>query len=674
MGSLLLRIIELGGLLGWTALWGMGGIWLAGWAFHLRPNERILSGVALGLILQSWLANLLAQFLPALPAFWLGAALVFLAGLLCEWRSHAVHWPWQWFGKTGIFSVGQVLALILTAALFTQIGRGLAILDDYQNLTITSLMAAGDIPPRFALNPDITFGYHHLLLLQAAQLMRIGGMFPWSALDLARGVAFALFILLSALWVQRVTRSRVAAFLGGLGAAFFSGTRWLLLLLPPAWVEAISRRITLIGSGAQSGPNLAAALLAEWAIEGEGPLAFPFAFVNSFTNPKVMIHNGTGSLPFVFLVLLLLTANRWRSWRGLLLTALILAAFALASETMLALLGIGLLLACLLTVLRRRSLRLPASLWQWLGAMALAGAASLVQGGVITSAAASLLARLLPAQHTLLPAYHAVQFTLSPMPALVSGHLGFLALLDPTQLLVAVLEIGPLILVLPFSVIWGWRALRSGRWFEAAFVLSGLAGLGFLFTRFSGPAGASAVTRLQIQFINVCAALALPFGWWWVRRRGQTTRAAAAGIGMTAVFGGMVLFGVELIAAQKPVYSYFLTNLDVSAARDYWNRLEPGALVFDPVPVRAVTIFGRPTRSSSSWYSPLPDWEQLALAPTPASLRAAGFSYAYLDQAHWDELPAASQSALRSACVVEMGEYTDWTGDYRWLLDLRACP
>lgn len=666
-------LLDASGLLLWTLLWALGGIWLAAWAFHLRPAERALTGFALGFILQAWLANLLAQFLPVLGSFWLGSGLVFVSGLICEYWRHSAGWPWQWLGRQRIGFAGQWLALLLITAVFTQVGRGLAILDDYQNLTITSLLAAGDIPPHFALNPSVSFGYHHLLLLQAAQLMRVAGMYPWSALDLARGLAFALCLLLTALWVQRVTRSRLAGFLGAAGAAFFSGSRWLLLLLPPAWLEALSKSISLTGSGAQSGASLAAALLGEWAIEGDGPLAFPFAFVNSFTNPRVMVHNGTGALPVVFLLLLLLTASRWRGLRGALITAALLAAFALTSETVLVLLGGGLLLAALLTAVRRRSLRLPRELWLWLGALAFAGILGVLQGGVLTSAAAGFLAKLLPSESTA-PAYHSFQFALGWPPALFSGHLGQLSLLNPAQLLVALLEIGPLLLVLPFTVLWGVRALRAQHWFEAAFAFSGLLGLLFLLVRFTGPAGASAVTRLQMQFVTVCSVFALPCAWWWGRRRGEGARITTAALGLLAVFGGLVLFAIELVAAQKPVYSYFLTSLDVSAARDHWNRLEPGALVFDPLPVRAVTIFARPTRSSASWYQPLPEWEQLAAAPDPARLRAAGFSYVYLGQQDWDALPLASQSALQAACVQRLDEYTDWTGDFRWLLDIRACP
>ena len=69
-------------------------------------------------------------------------------------------------------------------------------------------------------------------------------------------------------------------------------------------------------------------------------------------------------------------------------------------------------------------------------------------------------------------------------------------------------------------------------------------------------------------------------------------------LGLVTVAGGVVMFGVELPAIQKPVPSYFLIDLDARMLQDHWNRLEPGALVFDPIPSRATTLFGRFTNSS----------------------------------------------------------------------------
>jgi hypothetical protein len=235
------------------------------------------------------------------------------------------------------------------------------------------------------------------------------------------------------------------------------------------------------------------------------------------------------------------------------------------------------------------------------------------------------------------------------------------------------LEMGPVILLLPLVSLWGWKAIRAGRWFEAALVGSGFAGFLFLFIRFLGPAGASAITRMQTMFVNVCSLFAVPLVWWWARRRGDFRKIFSVSMGLLSIVSGLLLFSIGLVAAQKPVYSYFLTDLDVAAARDFWNRLEPGSLVFDPIPIRPPTLFARPTHSSTTWYEPTPEWEALVQSPDPSALRSAGFQYVYIDQAYWDTLSTASQSKLQSSCVTLLKEYTDWTGDFRWLMDIGQC-
>ncbi len=145
-------------------------------------------------------------------------------------------------------------------------------------------------------------------------------------------------------------------------------------------------------------------------------------------------------------------------------------------------------------------------------------------------------------------------------------------------------------------------------------------------------------------------------------------------IGLITITSGLVMFGIELIAIQRPVYSYFITSLDARMTSAYWNRLEPGTLVFDSDPSRAPTVLGRPTDSSFTWYQTKPEWETLRAAPDPSRLRAAGFRYIYLDNRYWDGIPTGIQQALSSACVKLVGEAGDELGNFRRLLDIGACP
>ena len=329
-------LLELLPLMLWTGMWVAGGWMLAATSFHLRRSENSLVGAAIGLVLETWLANLLAHVLPVVVSFWLSAGIICLAGVVSgvvfrreldfelSWR------PWCVLGG---------LSLI-----FTLIGRGLGIFDDYQNLPTISLMAAGDVPPHFALNPSLNFGYHYFLLLFAAQLMRLGSIFPWTALDVGRGLIMALPLMLAALWANRLTRSRLAGVLTGAMLAFAGGARWLLLFLPPTWLKHVSDNITLIGSASTSAPSLAQAMLGNWKIDGAGPIAFPFAFYTGINQPYVMAYTGISGSGILILLLVLLTANRRRYWGAEIILAAVLASLALANEIAFLLLMFGFML------------------------------------------------------------------------------------------------------------------------------------------------------------------------------------------------------------------------------------------------------------------------------------------------------------------------------------------
>ena len=76
------------------------------------------------------------------------------------------------------------------------ISRGLAIFDDYAHLPTISIMATGEIPPQFALNPDIPYSYHYFLLLFGAQIISLTGIMPWTAWDIARTFTIAPAVFL----------------------------------------------------------------------------------------------------------------------------------------------------------------------------------------------------------------------------------------------------------------------------------------------------------------------------------------------------------------------------------------------------------------------------------------------------------------------------------------------
>jgi hypothetical protein len=140
-----------------------------------------------------------------------------------------------------------------------------------------------------------------------------------------------------------------------------------------------------------------------------------------------------------------------------------------------------------------------------------------------------------------------------------------------------------------------------------------------------------------------------------------------------------MLFGVQLLAIQRPVLATFISPLDAKMSREFWDRLDHQALIFDPLVYRAPTIFGRFTNSSPSWYLQDPQWEGLDAAPNPQAIRAAGFEYMYFDKNYWDKLTPLQQSALMASCVQVLAQVDgihgeqDYSKDFRRLINIQQC-
>jgi hypothetical protein len=655
----------------WLIIWSVGGCLIASTAFHLPRRLVFGVGIALGAVIQVWLANLLGSFLPAPVAFWGGALPTLALGVIFAWpltldKIRRALLPASW---------GQVIALLFLTYIFTAIGRGLLLFEDYQNLPTISLMAGGDIPPRFALDPNVRFGYHYLMLLFAAQIMRLGGVVPWNALDLTRGLFFGLTILLTYLWTERMTRIRLAAYVGAVFAAFAGGTRWLLLLLPSSWVTYLSRDITLLGSAAQSVPDLAHGLTLPWAIDGAGPIPFPFAFVNGITPPLILSHGGSGMMVAALFILILLLYRFWRDWRGSVVMTMLLAALANLSEHAYLAAFIGLGLALILHWIRSRSLRIPRDFLPWILLGVVSGLFAAFQGGVLTE----IVSGLLGTQAGATDSYFSVGFKFNLHPTVISGHLGLLDLTDPHQLIVALLEIGPILLAIPITAVWGWKMLKAHRWWDAALVFGGVMGIASLFLQYEGSAGVTATSRLFGDLLTPLMLFAVPLLWVWAKALGLQIQQALLSLGLVTILGGLVLFGIELVAAQKPILPLAMGPMDVQIYNEYWDKLEPEALIFDTLPARAVTIFGRFTNSNETWYVPKESWILLAQNPFPRDLRAAGFDYFYYSLINWESFPPEVLSALDDPCVrlvVQVdGVRSDTDSRKSWLrlVDIRRC-
>jgi hypothetical protein len=647
--------------------WLLGGWLIAVRSFDLPRHEQTLVGFAIGLTAGNWTANLLAQFVPLPHAFWLAAVLVLAAGV-------ASAWPLK-FRK--LFAAAREslipwLALGIIVYVMLEVGRGLAIFDDYQNLPTISMMASGDIPPHFSLDPSLRFGYHYFLLLLSAQFVRLGDMYPFTALDLARALTFGLMIILLALWVRRVTRSRIAGWLAGVVMAFTGGMRWLLLLFPASLLDKIASQTQLMGSGLDTGKEFLKNLVSPWIIDGSGPIQFPFAYANGAHSPFVMAFSGFGVFYVLILITLLLTHDRWQHWSAAVVTTILLASLALANEVALGLLLAGLVVALVTYLVAKRTFRIPRSLLPWAIASACALIIAFLQGGMLTEVFRNLFAGGGKS-------YYDVAFAFAWPPMVVSSHLGPLTFDNIWKILLAFLELGPIILFFPFVAWHGIKTVREERWFEAALIGAAVVSLLTVFVRYSGTGGITGTTRLLEGLLFACKLFAVPLAWNWARERSETLKTGLLAAAAVTIFGGVILFGTELIAAGKPVYSYFLSSMDVQMEKGYWNRLEPNALVFDPIPSRAPTVFGRSTDAYLTWYEPKPEWQALVAAPDPYQLRSAGFDYVYYDIRYWESLTSQTQALLQSPCVMVVEQVdgyrseNDLRTDFRRLVDVRNC-
>lgn len=658
------------------ALWAIGGRLLLA-RLELPTHERGLLGLGVGLTFSTLLANLTARFLPTVAAFWLAAILTLAIGVILSWplKSRST----QPLSPRSNHQFLLWLAFLTLAFFLTLIGRGLGIFDDYQNLTQLSSMALGDIPPHFVYDPRILWSYHYFLLLLAAQFTRLADAPPWVAMDVARGLTLALTLFYGAFLAQRLTGSRVAAALSA-GLLFFAGgARWLLLLLPASLLTRISESITLIGSGADSGANLAAVLYNYWKIQGLGPFPFPFLYGSGLDPSLTMAHAGYGASMFMLVLLvILLSASPVGSGgrdKGYLaqqiLLALLLAALALANEVTFAFLYAGLVFAALFWVIRHRTLQLPASFWAIVPAMFGGGVMALLQGGVFTG----LLPGWLGSSGTeASEALYKVSFNLR-LPAVLSAHLGTLSLLNPLHWFVILAETGLVVFVLPWAFRHGWSLLRQEKWLEAGWVFSMIPSLLTIFLEYTGNAGPTALSRMTAHFLMVLKLYAVPLLWLWARQKSETIQAALLGAGLAAALSGIALFSLQIPAMPNPLYAEFLEPIDAKMHRKYWGTLQPGALVFDTTPQRGPTVLGLHTRSGIHYGPPTyPEWYELAEHPEPYALRRAGFRYLYLERTYWQKFA----DHFTDSCVRVLEDMRETTNDgrllnQRVLLDLEAC-
>lgn len=676
-------------LLPWLAVMlmaALGGWLLATHLFRLDRRERLIAGLGLGLVLYTWLANLLGQHLAPTLAFFLPAVLVLAAGLVAGARRRAGPWLqredlriWPW-----------LLAGLALFYLFALWGKGLALFDEHKNLSLISIMANGDIPPHYAPNQPLRFIYHYGFQVFGASLMTLGGMMPWSAFDAAKAVMWALTLLLAGLLGRRYIGHAWGALAAGGLLALASGTRYLLFLLPPGILQLADEHITLQGTSRLIGAPFMEALSAGWPVDGGPAAPYIFGFLNGIMDPLVLAHQGPNTFSILILMLVWLLLTRLSSRFAWPVLAAVLAMWALAWEATYALFLLGLFSFTAFYYWRHRSLALP-HLRLVLYAAALSLPIALVQGGTLTEMARNLIFGIQP-ELLLAPATPALGaglalngaptvaggggflgFNLRWPPAILSSHLGALSLFSPIELLVGLFEIGPVLLFTPWITRWAWRRAQAGDW--ALGVLSASAWIGFLMPIFLTYRADRDISRLSWQALLTWTIMLLfivadpAFRW-----RAWLRKAAIASLLLVCV-GGILIAGTQLTAANRTQLAHGFDELDAEMASLVWGRLPPNVSVFGPLGHTTIltgTLTGQLTDlpgENSMWSYPFESPDAMV-----AVLIDRGWDILYLDTRWLAELFGLEYTVQLPECVGLIARVWDRALiNYRAMLDLRPC-
>ena len=570
--------------------------------------------------------------------------IVFIAGAACAFR----YWKTFRGQIRGILLPGPILLFTALVILLTMIGRGLPVFDDFQNLPTVSRLAAGDIPPHFAFDPSLSFGYHYFMLLISAQLVRLGGIFPSVAMDIVRSIIMALALFLGMKFVYRMTRSRLAEFLGGILLLFSTGIRWALLFSPKTLQFKLNDQIHLIGNSALGGKTLFEALVSPWNIES-GPFPFPFAFASGINPPMVFSLGGIGATAIMIVLLFLLAYNRRGSILSGVMITIWISSLALADEVWFLLIGAGVLIVAIVGLLVKRLEIDRKEVYQLIFIMFPALVISLFQGGMLTE----VFKKILPfADHAASGTYFDTTMRFVFPPTLVSGHLGILSMANPYQLFVGLLEMGPVVCVLPLFIGYLISCYKNKDLAMMIFGSAAMVSILTVFIQYQGSGGVTGTIRLLEGFLLGMTLLAVPLFYRWLTDKQHWVKVFISILFSAGILGGIMMFGIGVLSVSTPVYGLYIEKYDLDIFNEMWNTLPENALVYDGTPGRAVTVLGRPTRSSLSWFEIRKDWVTLKQDPLPELLAAQGYSYVYFDYKDWAALPAGTQSIYRKGCPV----------------------
>ena len=649
-----------------------GGWLLATHLFTLERHERVIAGFSTGLVLYLWTVNWVGRVLPPFWTFVGSALFTMLAGLVSAWGSRR---PWLDFKDWKIG--GWLAAGAGLWWLFFRVSKGTGLFDEYKNLALISTLANGWIPAVAHYGQPELLRYHYGFHLLGAGLMQLAHLMPWSAFDVSKAMVWSISLLLAGLVGERYLGRRGALVLA-CAVALAAGTRYLLLLLPSGLMADIERHVGLSGVGSSIGGSLTQALSADLPMEASPRIGYPFAFLSGINPSYVMAHGGEQTIEPLLFMLSILLIGRSSNKFSVLFYAVLFSFWALASETSYGLFALAWAILSVWRFARKRVFFWQewALLYPTLGLL-LSIPLAILGGGAISAVAQQWA---FPGSVAVSSVSHAqaslLGFSFRWPPAIVSGQMTSMSLFDPAALLVGILEMGPVVVLLPWMTYLWWRQ-DKGNWLLQVLIF--IAWLGViipLFVRwvseqdishFSDFGLDTAVVLLVFMLFRAAAAP--------VSKAGRAFVISGLACLVLMCIPGMVLMGVQLTAAQDTILSEHYGEAEAGLVQQAWGRLPASAKMLGGVGAPSI-LTGQLT---AGIYTPpsgseRPIWDAMLVAPKLSELLQAGFGFVYVDWRWWNALGLASQRELSQPCITVFAKSQENGGaKFIEILDLRGC-
>jgi hypothetical protein len=389
------------------------------------------------------------------------------------------------------------------------------------------------------------------------------------------------------------------------------------------------------------------------------------------------IHIGPSTLSAIILLLVWMLAGRMSRKGSWIILAILFSFWGLVWESSYGVFLLAGLLAALFWAVKKRG-----NIEGWIKWTSLALVVSipfvLSQGGTITELVREILAGISQVSSVNTGETASVGgFSFRWPLAIYSKHLGSLEIFSGSELLVALIELGPVVFFTPWITWWGWKRLQAGDWMTFVAMISAWVGFGLpIILSFEYDRDIVRFTEYSrwIWIVLLTIMLIEP-----VSKQKPLFRAAGIASLALMMFGGSVITGPILSAAAQTVLTEpEVRGIDARVAEDVWDRLAQNSLIFDPQGWRGTMLTGRLTRvvegNMSYNYTRSSRWEAIRTDPSPRELLEQGYQYVYIDDIWWNSISAEARESLSARCVQVIAEHSDpKSGELRRLIDLGGC-